>query len=97
MTPEIRALVHFATTAPATDPGEGYWRDIEHAYLAGVKAAEFKAAEKIRLALRTMGIDPPAGRSLCKGCSQYESDGSHDPDCAIEAGPDQDEQQDGES
>ena len=79
--PAIAALFDYAAAAPATDPGEGYWADIETAFGCGERAAQYEAATKIRAALSALGLMTPNGVELCPGCSQPAASSDHDPDC----------------
>lgn len=83
--PAIAALVAFARSAPANDPGEGTWDGgLDYAFAAGEMSAQYQAAKRIRAALQEMGIPTPEGRAVCSECGRYLSDG-HANNCSQEA------------
>lgn len=85
--PAIKALQGYAATAPADDPGEGYWDDMESAYRCGAWEESGSAARLIRDALTALGLAAPAGAEICKGCGRelQEADAyGHAPDCTLE-------------
>jgi len=90
-----KGMIHYATTAPATDPGEGWWEDLDAAFAAGAKQAEFEAAKLMRQFLRKLGIESEGmdGYALCPGCSRSLASGEHDPDCTLKDN-DEDEDED---
>ena len=78
---EVKALIEYAANAPATDPDEGWWDDLETAFTCGSRAERYSAAVLIRMALASLGFDAPTGVALCPGCSQEQESGEHDSDC----------------
>jgi hypothetical protein len=85
-----KGMIHACCVAPARDPGEGYWEDIDAAFGCGQVSADYENAKIMRAFLRKVGIQPEGieGRPLCPGCSRFADEvteeGSHDPDCKLE-------------
>lgn len=77
-------LIYFCETAPRTDPGEGYWDNLEATFGCGENAAIYQAAEMLRGFLSKFGIDAERieGIALCEGCSRHADSDDHDPDCS---------------
>lgn len=81
--PAVCSLIQLAREAPAADPGEGYWDDMETAHNLGIRQGTYSAAALIRPALAALGFEAPEGVAICTCCGRDEGDG-HDPDCDCE-------------
>jgi hypothetical protein len=88
--PAVCSLIQLAREAPADDPGEGYWDDMETAHNLGIRQGTYTAAALIRPALAALGFEAPAGVAICQCCGRDHDDG-HDPDCDCDEDEDEDE------